>query len=78
MNVEKFTNKKLFKSVELIAFLSLRGFKWLGEPVRDGKYSWAAFEDTDALRQTVDEFYADSEARKLFDYHRRTKQYLMD
>ncbi len=78
MNVKSYSDKKLIKSIELIAFLTYRGFSWIGEPLGDGRFKWAAFEDTQELRAAIDEFYRDSNERRLFDHHRRAKQFLLD
>lgn len=41
-----------------------------------GRLKRVLFDDIPAVRKACEEFYADSEARKLFDCYRRVKDYL--
>ena len=78
MKIENITDKHYTKSVEEIAYLRFKGFKFLEPPIGDGKYRWACFPKSERLQKTVQEFYNGSDEKKLFDELRNAKQYLMD
>jgi len=66
------------KSVEEVAFLRAAGYKLNSEPIGEGRFKWASFEDSLELRQNVRDFYNGSPEKRLFDELRNAKQYLMD
>ena len=75
---EKSIEKHRTKSVEEVAYLRFKGFKLVGEPVGDGRYKWALFEDSEKLQKAVEDFYNGSKEKLLFDQLRNAKQYLLD
>ena len=78
MKEKKSIPEKHVKTIELVAYLMSQGFMPVGERQGEGKFRWAVFEDTEALRKAIEAFYSNSEAMRFFDFLRRAKQYLMD
>ncbi len=59
----------------LATYLLFRGFPMRGIK-GSGRLKKILFDGTPEVQQSCDEFYADSEARQLFDCYLRAKDYL--
>lgn len=59
----------------LAAYLISRGFSMRGIS-GSGRLKKILFDDTPEVREACNEFFGDSEARRLFDCYRRAKDYL--
>ncbi len=73
----EYRNERFFEAgnLYLATFLVFRGFPMKGIS-GCGKSKRIQFDNSPEINKTSTEFFADSEARRLFDCYRRTKDYL--